>query len=41
MVCAIPASMGPNTAGPLSGTPEEIAWAIRAFGALKFRSAIA
>jgi alkanesulfonate monooxygenase SsuD/methylene tetrahydromethanopterin reductase-like flavin-dependent oxidoreductase (luciferase family) len=31
---AIPASMGPETARPLSGTPEEIAAAIRAFAAL-------
>jgi probable F420-dependent oxidoreductase len=30
----IPASMGPNTAQPLSGTAEEIADGIRAFGAL-------
>ncbi len=31
---AIPASMGPGRARPLSGSPEEIAQAIRAFGAL-------
>lgn len=31
---AIPASMAPQTAQPLSGTPEDIAEAIRAFGAL-------
>lgn len=31
---AIPASMAPKTAQPLSGTPDEIAEAIRGFGAL-------
>lgn len=31
---AIPASMGPKTAQPLSGTPEDIAEAIHALGAL-------
>lgn len=31
---AIPASMGPNTATPVTGTPDEIAEAIRAFVAL-------
>ncbi len=31
---AIPASMAPGTAQPLSGTPDEIAESIRAFGAL-------
>jgi alkanesulfonate monooxygenase SsuD/methylene tetrahydromethanopterin reductase-like flavin-dependent oxidoreductase (luciferase family) len=30
----IPASMGPDRAQPLTGTPEEIADAIRAFAAL-------